>query len=223
LFDKERDRSLHAPIFYCVPEETARVAKAAFPKGNLSIRMRDELGPLYDNPTFAPLFPSRGRPAEAPARLALVTVMQFVEGLSDRQAADAVRDRLAGKYALALELDDPGFDASILCEVRERLIVGGAEALLLDRMRSLLRDQGLLNARGYTLALIRPMSWRPFESAIAWNVGAKPFATPSINSPAKRLIGCASRYLAIGLTATASESRTIAYRAARQSGRRWQR
>lgn len=140
--------SLRAPIFYCVPEETARIAKAAFPKGNLYIRMRDELGPLYHNPTFAPLFPSRGRPAEAPARLALVTVMQFVEGLSDRQAADAVRDRLAWKYALALELDDPGFDASVLCEFRERLIVGAAEALLLESMLSLLRDQGLLKARG---------------------------------------------------------------------------
>src|SRR6266496_6527388 len=134
---RERYMSLDAPIFYCVPDETARVAKAAFPKGNLYIRMRDELGPLYANPSFAPLFPARGRPAEAPARLALVTVMQFVEGLSDRQAADAVRDRLAWKYALALELDDPGFDASVLCEFRERLIVGASEALLLDSMLSL--------------------------------------------------------------------------------------
>jgi transposase len=140
--------SLDAPIFYCVPDQTARVAKAAFPKGNLYIRMRDELGPLYANSTFAALFPSRGRPAEAPARLALVTVMQFVEGLSDRQAADAVRDRLAWKYALALELDDPGFDASVLCEFRARLIVGASEALLLESMLSILRDQGLLKARG---------------------------------------------------------------------------
>jgi len=74
--------------------------------------------------------------------------MQLVEGLSDRQAADAVRDRLAWKYALALELDDRGFDASVLCEFRERLIVGGAEALLLHSMLTILRDQGLLKARG---------------------------------------------------------------------------
>jgi transposase len=215
--------SLDAPIFYCVPDETARVAKAAFPKGNLYIRMRDELGPLYANPDFASLFPSRGRPAEAPARLALVTVMQFVEGLSDRQAADAVRDRLAWKYALALELDDPGFDASVLCEFRVRLIVGGAEALLLDSMLTILRDQGLLKARGYTLAPIQPMSWLPFGSSIAWNVWEKRCATRSMRSPARRPSGCVPRCLATGLTATAGESRTIAYPAARQSGRRWQR
>ena len=139
--------SLHATLFYVIPEETVRVAKAAFPKGNLFMRMRDELGPIYDNPTFAPFFPSRGQPAEAPARLALVTIMQFVENLSDRQAADAVRDRLAWKYALALELTDPGFDASVLSEFRTRLIAGGAETLLLDTMLSLLRNEGLLKAR----------------------------------------------------------------------------
>lgn len=74
-----------------VPEETARVARAAFPQGNRYMRLRDELGVLYADEQFAPLFPHRGQPAEAPGRLALVLVMQFAEGLSDRQAADAVR------------------------------------------------------------------------------------------------------------------------------------
>jgi transposase len=87
--------SLNAPLFYLIPDDTARVAKAAFPKGKVFMRMRDELGPLYHNQDFAHLFPATGQPAEDPARLALITVMQFVDGLSDRQAADAVRDRIA--------------------------------------------------------------------------------------------------------------------------------
>ena len=96
-----------------VPEETARVARAAYPKGNVYLKMRDELGTIYDDAAFAHLFPNNGQPAEAPWRLALVTVMQFAEGLSDRQAADAVRGRLDWKYALGLELSDPGFAASV--------------------------------------------------------------------------------------------------------------
>jgi transposase len=84
-----------------VPEETARIARAAFPNGNLCLRLRDTLGTIYDDQGFADLFPRRGQPAEAPWRLALVTVLQFVEGLSDRQAAEAVRARIDWKYACA--------------------------------------------------------------------------------------------------------------------------
>ena len=62
-----------------IPEETVRVARAAFPKGNLFIRMRDELGVIFTDPSFSELYPSRGQPALAPWRLALVTLMQFVE------------------------------------------------------------------------------------------------------------------------------------------------
>ena len=69
--------SLRAPVSYCIPDETVRVAHAAFPKGNPYLRMRDTLGPIYINPEFAHLFPKTGQPAEAPAQLALVTVMQF--------------------------------------------------------------------------------------------------------------------------------------------------
>jgi transposase len=82
------------------PEDTARVAKAAFPKGNLYMRMRGVLGTIYADEDFSELFEVRGRPAIAPWRLALVTVMQFSEGLSDRQAAEAVRARIDWKYAL---------------------------------------------------------------------------------------------------------------------------
>ena len=93
-----------------IPEETARVARAANPKGNVYMSMRDELGSIYQDQMFAALFPRRGQPAEAPWRLALATVMQYMEGLSDRQTAEAVRERIDWKYVLSLGLTDPGFD-----------------------------------------------------------------------------------------------------------------
>jgi transposase len=110
--------------------------------------LRDELGPLYDDALFADLFPSRGQPAEAPWRLALVTVLQFAEDLPDRQAAEAVRSRIDWKYLLGLELTDSGFDASVLCEFRARLVAGAAEQRLLDRLLTLARERGLLKPRG---------------------------------------------------------------------------
>ncbi len=140
--------SLDPVLYYALPEATARVARAAFPKGNVYMRMHDAFGALYHNPSFAPLFSARGRPAIAPARLALVTVMQYVEGLSDQQAAEAVRGRIDWKYALCLELDDPGFDSSVLSEFRARLIAGEAEYLLLDTLLARCRERQLLKARG---------------------------------------------------------------------------
>ena len=95
--------SLQAQTQNPIPEETQRVARAAFPKGNLYIRMRDELGELYQDEQFIDLFPGRGQPAESPGRLAWVTVMQFSEGLSDRQTAEALRARIDWKYLLGLE------------------------------------------------------------------------------------------------------------------------
>jgi transposase len=140
--------SLHAPLGYFIPDETARVARAAFPKGNPYMRMHDALGPIFTNPEFKDLFPTSGTPAHAPAQLALITVMQFAEGLSDRQAADAVRARIDWKYALALELTDPGFDASVLCDFRTRLLGGGAEQRLFETMLLLFKEQGLVKAKG---------------------------------------------------------------------------
>jgi transposase len=96
-----------------VPEETARIAHAAYPKGNVFMQMRDELGTIYEDENFADLFSHTGQPAEAPWRLTLVTIMQFAQGLSDQQAADAVRGRIDWKYALGLELSEAGFDASV--------------------------------------------------------------------------------------------------------------
>jgi len=131
-----------------VPEETNRAARAAFPKGSLCLHIADELGSIYTDDQFTALFPRRGKHAEAPGRLALATVLQFLEGLSDRQAADAVRGRIDWKYALGLSLIDPGFDHTVLSEFRSRLIEGGAERLLLDTLLQRLRDHGLVKAKG---------------------------------------------------------------------------
>lgn len=127
-----------------VPEDTAAVAQAAFPKGNLYLQVRDTLGSVYEDETFASLFSKRGQPAQAPWQLALVCVMQFIENLTDRQTADAVRARIDWKYALSLSLSDPGFDYSILSEFRDRLIAGNAEQLLLDKLLEQLRQKKLL-------------------------------------------------------------------------------
>jgi transposase len=140
--------SLHPQPEYSIPEQTQRVAHAAFPKGTLALHIADVLGPLYRDHQFAALFPKGGQPAEAPARLALTTVLQFVEGLSDRQAADAVRGRIDWKYALGLELADPGFDHTVFSEFRSRLVAGQAEQLLLDTLLDRARELGLLQKRG---------------------------------------------------------------------------
>jgi transposase len=131
-----------------VPEPTARVAHAAFPKGSLAMRLRDELGVLYRDEQFAPLFPARGQPAVAPWRLMLVTLLQFAEDLTDRQAADAVRGRIDWKYALSLPLDDPGFDFSVLSEFRARLLALGPAQALLDTLLAQLKARGILKAGG---------------------------------------------------------------------------
>ncbi|MFF2819541.1 IS1182 family transposase [Kitasatospora cineracea] len=131
-----------------VPEETARVARAAFPKGSMPIWIREALGPLFDDESFTGLFPRRGRPALSPAVLALACVFQFAAGLSDREAAQAVRARIDWKFGLGLELTDPGFDHSVLSEFRNRLIAGGAESQILDTVLEAAAKVGLLRARG---------------------------------------------------------------------------
>ncbi|MCX4679574.1 transposase [Streptomyces sp. NBC_01433] len=138
--------SLHARKSDGAPEETARVARAAFPKGNLAIGSVTSWANLFSDADFAGLYPSRGRPAWPPGGPAPVSVMQFAEGLSDRQAADAVRGRLDRKYLLGLEPVDPGFDHSVLNEFRDRLIAGDAGIPLLDRVLEAAAERGGLKA-----------------------------------------------------------------------------
>jgi transposase len=131
-----------------VPPETARVAHAAFPKGHKYLRLADELEAVFTDDAFLALFPRHGQPALPPWRLALVTLLQFAEGLSDRQAANAVRSRIDWTYVLRLELTDPGCDALVLHEFRTRLIAGAAESLLFDTLLTWCRDRHLVNAKG---------------------------------------------------------------------------
>ena len=131
-----------------IPEETARIARAANPKGTLAMWLRDELGGMYTDEDFGDLYPERGQPALSPWRLAVVTLLQYVEDLTDRQAAEAVRERIDWKYLLGLELSDPGFDASVLSEFRQRLIAQGAEERLLDKVLVVSRQRGWLKAGG---------------------------------------------------------------------------
>jgi transposase len=140
--------SLHPTLISEIPIETVRIARAAFPKGTLVTRLRDEFSDLYKDEDFKALYPTRGQSSLAPWRLALVTVFQFLEHLSDRQAADAVRARIDWKYALGLELTDPGFHFSVLTEFRARLVAGQAEHLLLDKMLERFKQRGLLKVRG---------------------------------------------------------------------------
>jgi transposase len=140
--------SLHPQSVGPVPDDTARVARAAFPRGNPCLRLRDELGTLFSDEDFTSLFPSRGQPAEAPWRLMLVSLLQYAENLSDRQAAEAVRSRIDWKYLLGLELTDAGFDSTVLSEFRSRLIAGSAEEQILHTLLEKCREQKWLTARG---------------------------------------------------------------------------
>jgi transposase len=131
-----------------IPPETVRVAQAAFPGGNVYMRMREELGTLFDDEQFAAAYAREGQPALHPWRLALVSVMQFAENLSDRQAAEAVRARIDWKYALGLDLSDEGFHYSALSEFRTRLVAGSLEHALLDRLLQRCQERGWLKTRG---------------------------------------------------------------------------
>ena len=131
-----------------VPRETAHVARAAFPGGHPYLCLADEVGVLVTDEVLAGVYSPHGRPVLAPWRLTLVTILQFAEGPSDRQAADAVRSRIDWKYVLRLPLANPGFDASVLSEFRARLLDGEAERVLLDTLLEWCRRDGLLKARG---------------------------------------------------------------------------
>ncbi len=130
--------SLQPQTEYCVPIETARVAKSVFPNGNIYLTLADSLGAFLADQDFTNLYPERGQPAESPFRLALATILQYMEGLTDRQAADAVRSRIDWKYLLCLELTDAGFDHTVLSEFRTRLIAGQAESLIFEKLLTLL-------------------------------------------------------------------------------------
>lgn len=131
-----------------IPEQTVAVARAAFRHGSLAMRVRDELGEVFFDGAFMDAFGIRGRPGISPGQLAMVTVLQFAENLTDRQAADAVRGRIDWKYLLGLELTDPGFDFSVLSQFRTRLVEHDLQPMVLDMLLERLVEAGLVKARG---------------------------------------------------------------------------
>jgi transposase len=131
-----------------IPEETARVARILFPKGNRYLWLRDELGAIYNDEQFASLYRNVGQLAEQPWRLAVMSIIQYMENYTDRQAAEAMKTRIDLKYALSLELTDPGFDFSVLSEFRSRLIKGNVEEVFLTTLLTICRERGLLKERG---------------------------------------------------------------------------
>ena len=140
--------SLHPENLPEIPEETARIARILFPKGNRFMWVRDELGAIYTDEQFASVYANVGQLAEQPWRLAVMSIIQYMENYTDRQVAEAVKTRIDLKYALSLELTDPGCDFSVLSEFRSRLIKGGLEEGLLTTLLSICQERGWLKARG---------------------------------------------------------------------------
>src|SRR6266699_745250 len=184
--------SLHAQPPEAIPDLTRRIAQTSFPRGSQAMHLRDALGPIYQDVDFAHLFPERRRAAEAPWRLAMVTILQAIENLSDRQAAEMVRVRLDWKYALSLPMDDEGFDASSLMDFRQRLLEHHAEDLLLEPILRVCRDGWVLlqavqapeAVRGCSLIAVSQQVWQQhFElvkGRVKWRDGPNiiPFVPP---------------------------------------------
>ena len=133
------------PAEVIVAAVRARYARREAP---LAVQVRDRFGALFPDAAFESAFAGRGRPGWSPGRLALVTVLQMAEGLTDRQAAEAVRERLSWQYALGLGLDDPGFGHTVLSEFRARVVEHGSEERVLDLLLDRLVEEGLLGPGG---------------------------------------------------------------------------
>jgi transposase len=170
--------SLRPRSYQRIPTRTVLTAWAACPKGTPAMLMRDRLDVVFEDEDFADLYPRDGRPGLSPGQLALVSVLQFAENLSDRAAANAVRTRIDWKYALGLELNDPGFDHSVLCEFRARLTEGDGADRLLQVMLNRLVEAGLLKAGGrqrtdatHVLAAVRRLSRLELQGLIKFRRG----------------------------------------------------
>lgn len=110
--------------------------------------MRDRLAEVFADEPFADAFGVRSVPGLSPGVLSLVTVLQFAEDLTDRQAAAMAVRAIDWKYALGAELTDTGFDASVLSPFRTRLAGHGMERLVFDRLLERCKDEGLVAAGG---------------------------------------------------------------------------
>ena len=194
-----------------VPVETARVAHAAFPDGNVYLRLRDELGTLFDDELFTAVYAIEGQPALHPWQLALVSVMQFMENLSDRQAAQAVRARIDWKYALGLELTDEGFHYSVLSEFRTRLVQRQSRTGSCWTPCSSGVKNGAGSKPAAASAPTRRMCWGRSRRSTSSNWSVRPCGMRSTCWRPSPPSGSSRRSRRSGLSATPSASRTTAY------------
>ena len=130
-----------------IPDNTRSVAEQIYPPDHPLRRLGEDYADVLCDQDFADLYSSTGKPALSPALLALVTVLQATEHCSDRVAAEMVRSRIDWKYALHLPLAHPGFDASVLCEFRQRLVTHHAERRVFDAFLRRLKERGFLKGR----------------------------------------------------------------------------
>jgi transposase len=140
------------PAAWPEPDPQIAAAIAAKYRGRrprpLAVQVRDRLGQWLGDEDFAAAFGIRGKPGWSPSRLALVTVLQRAENLTDRQAAEAVRTRIDWQYLLGLPVDDPGFDHTVLAGFRDRVAGAGLEQVALDALLDRLASEGLVKAGG---------------------------------------------------------------------------
>ncbi|WP_236052116.1 transposase [Nonomuraea cypriaca] len=184
------------------PEPDPQIARAiaAMYRGKreapLPVRVRDELGELFADAEFAAAFGTEGKPGWSPGRLALITVLQRAEGLTDRQTAETVRADLSWKYALGLALDDPGFDASVLSEFRTRVVAHGLEERALDLLLAKLVDRGLVKAGGkqrtdstHVISAVRDLNRLEVSpSSRRWSVAPRRGRAARLRAAAARLM-----------------------------------
>lgn len=195
-----------------IPSLTVRVARASNPGGTTAMWVRDRLDGLRCDEDFAGWYPRDGRPGLSPAQLATVCVLQFLLGLSDRQAAEAVRCRIDFKYAMAMELDDPGFHHSVLAGFRERLAESDRADRLLDLALVRLKDAGLVRERTtqrtdstHVLAAVRDLTrlqliTEAVRAALEELAGTTPLATTAATTyDAQALPGIHTRVVRRGL------------------------
>lgn len=173
--------------------------------------VRDRLDGLWRDEDFADWYPRDGRPGLSPAQLATVCVLQFVLGLSDRQAAEAVRCRIDFKYAVAMELDDPGFHHSVLADFRDRLTEGDRADRLLDLALACLKAAGLVRERTtqrtdstHVLAAVRDLTRLEMVTEAVRARAPAPSAFPHKNSATCNSVSVPSNRLPSGRPATRS-------------------
>lgn len=103
---------------------------------------------LFGDELFADLFPSgRGRPSVPSDVAATVLVLQELEGLSDRQACEALRTDIRWKAACGLALDDEGFHPTVLTYWRRRLNASDRPRRIDERVREVAEATGVLRGR----------------------------------------------------------------------------